>query len=121
MSAVVTDGVDQKTVEKQIDVIIEERADPIEVLFESFETDTPDDLTDISKVINSNDVDLSNFEINTYEEIASNKGITILNTDGNGNYDILNKFVDSTDLKIQIFKHLDLKFQVLYQIPLNLH
>ena len=99
MSAIVTDGVDQKTVEKQIDVIIEERADPIEVLFESFETDTPDDLTDISKVINSNDVDLSNFEINTYEEIASNKGITILNTDGNGNYDILNKFVDSTDLK----------------------
>ena len=26
-------------------------------------------------------------------------GITILNADGNGNYDILNKFVDSTDLK----------------------
>ena len=99
VSAIVTDGVDQKTFEKQIDVIVEERADPIEVEFESFQTDTPDDLTDISKVINSNDVDLSNFEINTYEEIASNKGITILNTDGNGNYDILNKFVDSTDLK----------------------
>ena len=59
------------------------------------------DLTDISKVIkiNSNDADLLNFEINTYEEIASNNGIIILNTDGNGNYDILNKFVDSTDLK----------------------
>ena len=99
MSAVVTDGVDQKTVEKQIDIIVEERADPIEVLFESFQTDTPDDLTDIRKVINSNDADLSNFELNTYEEIASNNGIIILNTDGNGNYDILNKFVDSTDLK----------------------
>ena len=101
VSAIVTDGVDQKTVEKQIDVIVEERADPIEVLFESFDTDTPDDLTDISKVIkiNSNDADLLNFEINTYEEIASNNGIIILNTDGNGNYDILNKFVDSTDLK----------------------
>ena len=75
MSAVVADGVDPKTVEKQIDVIIEGKSrDPIEVLFESFETDTPDDLTDISEVINSNDVDLSNFEINTYEEIASNRG-----------------------------------------------
>ena len=103
VSAIVTDGaVEGSPVEKTINVVIEERADPVEISFDSFSDsqvntiNQEDDTEVISAERNSSTSDT--LEIDTYEKIASDIGIVILKTDQDGNYDILNKSSDGSNL-----------------------
>ena len=73
VSAIVTDGtVVGSPVEQTIPVVIEERADPIEISFENF-TRQADNSEDLSAERNTTDT--SNISLSSYEKIASEEKI----------------------------------------------
>ena len=97
VSAIVTDGtVVGSPVEQTIPVVIEERADPIEISFENF-ANQPDNSENLS--VQRNTTNSSNLSLSSYEKIANDTGITIVKTDSSGNYDILNKSLDGSNLQ----------------------
>ena len=69
--------------------------------------------------VQRNTTNTSNFSLSSYEKIASDSGIIIVKTDSSGNYDILNKSLDGSNLQNTEIQSLRLKYQVLLKIQLN--
>ena len=117
VSAIVTDGtVVGSPVEQTIPVVIEERADPIEISFENF-TNEPDDSENLS--VQRNTTNSSNLSLSSYEKIANDTGITIVKTDSSGNYDILNKSLDGSNLQNTDIQSLRFEISGILKIQLN--